>query len=64
MSADNLKQNEVPGSDYEKLVKKLRSEEFPDGTALSSNVEKLLGKMRSAKGQYRDVDFRTKARAG
>ncbi len=58
MSVD--KQNEVMANHYEKLVKELRPEEFPDGTASSSNVEKLLDQMRTAKGKGY-VNFRAKA---
>ena len=54
------KQNEVMANHYEKLVKELRPEEFPDGTASSSNVEKLLDQMRTGKGKGY-VNFRGKA---
>ena len=54
------KQNEVMANHYEKLVKELRPEEFPDGTASTSNVEKLLDQMRTGK-QKGYVDFRGKA---
>jgi hypothetical protein len=53
------KQNEVMANHYETLVKELRPEEFPDGTASTSNVEKLLDQMRTAKGKGY-VDFRAK----
>jgi hypothetical protein len=60
MSLEN--QQEIMSSHYEQLVKELKPEEFPDGTASTSNVEKLLDKMRSTKGNTkRWIDFRTKA---
>ena len=55
-------QQDIMSSRYEELVKELKPEEFPDGTASPSNVEKLLDKMRTTKGaNKRWIDFRTKA---
>ncbi len=60
MSAE--KQQDIMSSHYEELVKGLKPEEFPDGTASSSNVEKLLDKMHTMKGATKHwIDFRVRA---